>query len=191
MFRGKAQPSAPVMRPSPGIYGLVAEFDTAEGVLEAAEKAHAEGYRTMDAYTPIPIHGLDEALGFKPTRLPWLILAGGLSGAAGLFLFQTWVNVVDYPMNIGGRPYFSWPSFIPVTFEGMVLFASFAAVFGLIAVCGFPQPYHPVANAPRFERASSDLFFLCIESRDPHYDATQTRKFLEGLGAQAVTEVEN
>ena len=120
-----------------------------------------------------------------------LIFAGGLTGAAGMFLFQAWVNVVDYPINIAGRPFFSWPSFIPATFEGMVLLGSFCAVFGLFAVCGFPQPYHPVANAPRFERASSDLFFLCIEARDPKYDATQTRRFLESLGARAVTEVEN
>ncbi len=190
MFKPKTA-AAPAVRPSPGIYGMVAEFDSPDAIVEAAEKAHAEGYRVMDAYTPVPIHGLDEALGFKPTRLPWLILAGGLSGAAGLFGFQVWVNMVDYPLNIGGRPFFSWPSFIPVTFEGMVLFASFCAVFGLIAACGFPQPYHPVANAPRFERASSDLFFLCIESKDPKYDASTTRRFLEGLGAQAVTEVEN
>jgi hypothetical protein len=176
---------------SRGIYGMVAEFATPEAVVEAAEKARAEGYRVMDAYTPVPIHGLDEALGFRPSRLPWLILAGGLLGASGMFFFQSWVNMSDYPLNIGGRPYFSWPAFIPVTFEGMVLLASFAAVFGLIAACGFPQPYHPVANAPRFERASSDLFFLCIEARDPHYDATQTRRFLESLGAQAVSEVEN
>jgi hypothetical protein len=112
-------------------------------------------------------------------------------GASGFFLFMTWVNVVDYPINIGGRPYFSWPAFIPITFEGMVLLGAFSAVFGLFAVCGFPQPYHPVANAPRFERASSDLFFLCIEAKDSKYDATQTRRFLESLGAQAVSEVEN
>jgi hypothetical protein len=183
--------AAPLVTPGRGIYGMVAEFDTPEAVLEAAEKAHAEGYRVMDAYTPIPVHGLDEALGFKPSRLPWLIFAGGLAGAAGMFGFMTWVNTLDYPLNIGGRPYFSWPAFIPITFEGMVLLASFCAVFGLIAVCGFPQPYHPVANAPHFERASIDRFFLCIEARDPHYDAAQTRRFLEGLGAQVVSEVEN
>jgi hypothetical protein len=190
MFKPKAS-AALAVKPSLGIYGMVAEFESPEAIVEAAAKAHSEGYRTMDAYTPIPIHGLDEALGFKPTRLPWLIFAGGLTGASGMFFFQTWVNTMDYPINIGGRPYFSWPAFIPVTFEGMVLLAAFCAVFGLFAVCGFPQPYHPVANAPRFDRASSDLFFLCIESRDPKYDATTTRRFLEGLGARAVTEVEN
>jgi Protein of unknown function (DUF3341) len=190
MFKAKTA-ATPAMRPSPGIYGMVAEFDTPEAILEAAEKAHAAGYRVMDAYTPTPIHGLDEALGHKPTRLPWLIFAGGLTGASGMFLYMTWVNTVDYPLNIGGRPYFSWPAFIPITFEGMVLLASFCAVFGLFIACGFPQPYHPVANAPRFERASSDLFFLCIEAKDPHYDAAKTRSFMESLGASAVNEVEN
>ncbi|GAB4111597.1 MAG: DUF3341 domain-containing protein [Roseiflexaceae bacterium] len=183
--------TAPAVQASPGIYGMVAEFTDAEALVEAAHKAYAEGYRKMDAYTPIPVHGLDEALGFKPTRLPWAIFVMGLLGASGLFGFMTWVNVIDYPINIGGRPYFSWPSFIPITFEGMVLGAAYTAVFGLFAVCGFPQLYHPISNTPRFERASSDLFFLCIEARDPKYDASQTRKFMEGLGAQAVSEVEN
>jgi Protein of unknown function (DUF3341) len=169
----------------------VAEFEDPDAIVEAAHKAHAEGYRNMDAYTPIPVHGLDEALGHKPTRLPWLIFAGGLTGASGMFLFMTWVNTMDYPLNIGGRPYFSWPAFIPITFEGMVLLASFCAVFGLFWVCGFPQMYHPVANAPHFDRASTDRFFLCIEAKDANYDASQTRRFLEGLGANTVTEVEN
>jgi hypothetical protein len=189
MFRSKAG-AAPAIQPSPGIYGMVAEFDTPEAVVAAAEKAHAEGYRKMDAYTPVPVHGLDDALGFKATRLPWLIFAGGLLGSSGMFLYMTWVNTVDFPLNIAGRPYFSWPAFIPITFEGMVLLASFCAVFGLFWVCGFPQLYHPVANAPRFDRASSDLFFLCIEAKDPKYDASQTRRFMETLGAQAVSEVE-
>jgi hypothetical protein len=170
---------------------MVAEFETAEAVLEAANKAHAAGYRRMEAYTPIPVHGLDEALGFRPTRLPWLIFAGCLTGAAGMFLFQSWVHVMDYPLNIGGRPYFSWPAFIPVTFEGMVLLGSICAVFGLFAICGFPQPYHSISNTPNFERATSDRFFLCIESADPSYDTTQTRRFLEGLSPLAVSEVEN
>ncbi|HEU5088319.1 MAG TPA: DUF3341 domain-containing protein [Roseiflexaceae bacterium] len=170
---------------------MAAEFDTAEAVLDAAHKAYAAGYRRMDAYTPIPVHGLDEALGFRPTRLPWLIFLGGVTGAAGMFYFQTWINVMDYPLNIGGRPYFSWPAFIPATFEGMVLLASICAVFGLFAICGFPQPYHPMANAPHFERASSDRFFLCIEAHDGNYDTVQTRRFLESLQPLAVTEVEN
>ena len=183
--------AAPRVKASTGTYGMVAEFDNTDAIVAAAERAHAAGYRRMDAYTPIPIHGLDEALGFRPTRLPWLVFAAGLFGASLLFLYQTWVNVVDYPLNIAGRPYFSWISFVPATFEGMVLFASFAAVFGLFAICGFPQPYHPVANAPHFERASSDLFFLCIEARDPKYDSTETRRFLESLKPGIVTEVEN
>lgn len=190
MFRQRATPT-PKPKPNYGTYGLMAEFGSAEDILEAAHKAYAAGYRKMEAYTPIPVHGLDAAIGYPGTRLPYLIFAGGLTGAAGMFLFQTWVNVMDYPLNIGGRPYFSWPSFIPVTFEGMVLFASFAAVIGLIAFCGLPMPYHPVFNTPRFERASSDLFFLSIEASDPLYDRVQTQKFLESLHPQAVSEVEN
>jgi hypothetical protein len=116
------------------------------------------------------------------------VLAGGITGASGLFGFMTWVNLVDYPMNIGGRPNFSWPAFVPITFEGMVLFAALAAVFGLILVCGLPMPYHPVFNAPGFERASVNGFFLCIEAKDPQYDAANASSLLTKLGATAVHE---
>jgi hypothetical protein len=166
----------------------MAEFRDTSSLIHAAEQLRDAGYTKIEAYTPIPVHGLDEAIGHKPSRLPWLVLAGGLLGSSGLFGFMTWVNLVDYPMNIGGRPYFSWPAFVPITFEGMVLFSAFAAVFGLFFLCGFPQPYHPVFNAPGFERATTDGFFLCIETSDPLYDAAKAKSFLTGLGAHAVNE---
>jgi hypothetical protein len=186
--RGAKAPAAPAQ---PTLYGLMAQFDNPEKLLEAAEKTHAEGYTKIDAYSPIPIHGLDEAIGAKYTRLPWLIFMGGLLGAGGIFGLASWVNLVDYPINVGGRPLFSWPAFIPITFEGMVLLASFAAVFGMIGLNGLPMPYHPVFNAPNFERATDDLFFLCVEATDPKFDQVQTRRFLEGLGAQLVSTVDN
>lgn len=190
MLRRNAQ-RAPKAAAQPGLYGLVAEFADADAILAAAEKARAAGYTKIEAYTPIPVHGLDEALGFRRTRLPWLILVGGLLGAAGIFGLATWVNVFEYPINVGGRPLFSWPAFIPITFEGMVLLASFAAVFGMIGLNGLPMPYHPMFNTPNFERATNDLFFLAVEAGDPQFDLARTRQFLESLGAQQVSSVEN
>jgi hypothetical protein len=185
----KAPKAARVVQPT--LYGLSAQFDDADAILAAAEKTRAAGYTQIDAYTPIPVHGLDEALGFRRTRLPWLILLGGLIGAAGIFGLATWVNVFEYPINIGGRPLFSWPAFIPITFEGMVLLAAFAAVFGMLGLNGLPMPYHPMFNTPNFERATNDLFFLTIEASDPQFEIGKTRQFLESLGAQQVSSVEN
>ena len=173
---------------SPGTYGIMAEFADSSALIHAASHIRDAGYTKVEAFTPIPVHGLDAAIGHKPSRLPWLVLAGGLTGAIGLFSFMTWVNLIDYPMNIGGRPHFSWPAFVPITFEGMVLFSAFAAVFGLFLICGFPSHYHPVFNAPGFERASTDGFFLCIESSDPLYDTAKAKSTLIGLGAHAVNE---
>jgi hypothetical protein len=182
---------APKAAAQPTLYGLVAQFDDPDKLLVAAEKARAGGYTKIEAYTPIPVHGLDDALGHRRTRLPWLILLGGLTGAAGIFGLATWVNVFEYPINVGGRPLFSWPAFIPITFEGMVLLAAFAAVFGMLGLNGFPQPYHPIFNTPNFERATNDLFFLAVEATDPQFELTKTRQFLEGLGAQLVSSVDN
>ncbi|HEU4327811.1 MAG TPA: DUF3341 domain-containing protein [Roseiflexaceae bacterium] len=176
--------------PAP-LYGIVAEFETAEQVLEAARSAQAAGYTQMDAFSPLPIEGLSEAVGFKGTRLSRVVLLGGLSGATSAFLLQTIGMVFDYPYNIGGRPLFSWPMFIPITFEGTILFAAFSAVIGLIVACGFPAPYHPVFNTPNFERASQDRFFLAIEAIDPQFDRSRTKQFMEGLGAYKVSEVES
>lgn len=173
---------------SPATYGVMAEFTESSALLHAAEHLRDAGYTKVEAYTPIPVHGLDAAIGHKPSRLPWLVLAGGLTGAIGFFGFMTWVNVIDYPMNVGGRPNFSWPAFIPITFEGMILFSAFAAVFGLFIFSGLPSHYHPVFNAPGFERATTDGFFLCIETSDPLYDAAKAKSILTGLGATAVNE---
>ncbi len=189
--RNAVRTKAPKVSTEPGLYGLMAEFDNAEALLAAAEKTRDAGYKQFEAYTPIPIHGLDEAVGYRGTRLPWVIFGAGLLGAGGMFALQTWINLAAYPMNIGGRPLFSWPAFIPATFEGMVLLSAFAAVFGLIAACGLPRPYHPVFNAPNFERASVDRFFLCIEAADPKFELKRTRQFLESLEPLAVSTVDN
>jgi hypothetical protein len=172
------------------VYGLLAKFDSADQVLAAAEKSYAAGYREMDAYTPFPVEGLSDAIGFHKTHVPLICLIGGLTGCLGGFFLQWWPNVIGYPLNIGGKPYNSWPSFIPITFELTVLCAGLATVFGMLALNGFPQPYHPVFNVSSFEAASNDKFFLCIEARDVKFDAQTTREFLLGLNAQEVSEIE-
>ncbi len=172
------------------LYGLLAEFDTPDDLVAAAERAHADGYRRLDAYTPFPVHGLAEAIGFRTNRLPLLVLIGGILGAGFGFFSQYWAAVFDYPINVGGRPLNSWPAFIPITFEVTILLAALTAVLGMLALNGLPQPYHPVFNAPRFALATRDRFFLCIEAADPRFDPQATRKFLEDLGAKEVTDVE-
>lgn len=172
------------------LYGIIAEFESAEELLHAAKRAREAGYTQMDAYSPFPVHGLSEAIGFEDHKVPWTVFLAGVAGAIAGFSLQYYISVVDYPLNVGGRPFLSWPSFIPVTFETTVLFAAFGAFIGMLAFNGLPQPYHPVFNAPRFERASQDRFFLCIEAKDPLFDRTKTRQFLENLGARLVSEVE-
>jgi hypothetical protein len=172
------------------IYGLLAEFEAPEDLVSAAERAYADGYRHMDAHTPFPVHGLAEAIGFHTNRVPLLVLIGGIVGAGVGFFSQYWASVIDYPINVGGRPLNSWPAFIPITFEVTILVAALTAVLGMLALNGLPQPYHPVFNAPRFALATRDRFFLCIEAADPRFDPVATRAFLEGLGAKEVTDVE-
>jgi hypothetical protein len=172
------------------IYGLMAEFDGPETLLDAARRSFAEGYRRMDAYSPFPVDGLAEAIGFHKTRLPLLVLIGGIVGCVGGFYLQYWASVIDYPLNIGGRPLNSWPMFIPVTFELTILVAGLTAVLGLLALNGLPMPYHPVFNVERFQFATRNRFFLCIESADPKFDPEATRRFLESCGPQGVYEVE-
>jgi hypothetical protein len=172
------------------IYGLMAEFSDPDALLAAARRASDEGFQKMDAYTPFPVEGLAEAIGFQRTRVPLIVLIGGLIGCGGGFLLQYWISVIDYPINIGGRPLNSWPSFIPVTFELTILLAALSAVFGLLALNGLPMPYHPVFNVDRFELASRNRFFLCIEAADPKFDPQGTRSFLEGTGAEGVYDVE-
>jgi ActD protein len=171
------------------IYGLMAEFTQAEELVTAARRAHDEGYRRMDAFTPYALSELPEAIGFRRNRLPMVVLIGGLFGGIGAFLMQYYASAIDYPINVGGRPLNSWPSFIPVTFELTVLAAAFAAVLGMLGLNGLPMPYHPVFNVPRFELASRNRFFLCIQSDDPKFDLRETRQFLESLGPRDVCEV--
>lgn len=174
----------------PPIYGLMAEFDEPQRVLAATEQAYAAGYRKMDAYTPYPIEGLPEALGKHYTRLGWIVLAGGLVGCVGGFALAHYASAVSYPLNIGGKPFNSWPAFVPVVFECTVLAAAFSAVLGMLGLNGLPQPYHPVFNVPRFALASRNRFFLCIEAQDEKFDRAGTRKFLEEVSGHEVYEVE-
>src|SRR5262247_1362298 len=173
------------------IYGLMAEFAEPEALLEAARRSFAEGYRRMDAYSPFPIDGLAEAIGFHKTRIPLIVLIGGIIGCVGGFYLQYWVSVIDYPINVGGRPFNSWPSFIPVTFELTILLAALSAVLGMLALNGLPMHYHPVFNVERLELASRNRFFLCIEAIDPKFDSEATRRFLASAGSQGVYEVEH
>jgi hypothetical protein len=172
------------------IYGLMAEFDQPEPLVEAAKRAHAAGYRHMDAYAPMPVEGLAEAIGFRKTLIQKLVLVAGICGATGGFTLCYWMTVIAYPHNVAGRPLNSWPAYVPITFESMVLVACLTAVIGMLALNGLPMPYHPVFNVKEFERASRDRFFLCIEATDPKFDAAATREFLESLHPMEVAEVE-
>jgi ActD protein len=171
------------------LYGLMAEFEDPTSLVNAAQRAHREGYRRLDAYSPYPIEELHEALGAHHTRLPLIVLLGGLAGCIGGYSLQYWVSAITYPLNIGGKPFHSWPAFIPVTFECTILVAALSAVLGMLALNGLPQPHHPVFNVPRFALASRNRFFLCIESVDPLFDLEATRRFLETLGPREVSTV--
>lgn len=175
----------------PDIYGVMAEFHGPHELLVAAEAAQEKGYTVLDAYSPFPVEGVAEAIGFRRTRLPWVVLAGGIIGCVGGYFMQYWMSAVDYPINVGGRPYNSVPYFIPITFEITILFAALTAVFGMLASNKLPMPYHPVFNVPRFQFASRDKFFLCIEARDPMFDRVATMEFLQGLNADDVVEVDH
>jgi Alternative complex III, ActD subunit len=165
-----------------GTYGLLAKFNNQEDLITAARRTYETGYRRFDTFSPYPVPELAEAMHLRSSPLPFVILAGGIIGMVGAFFMMTFATVVDYPINIGGRPLFSWPAYIPITFELTVLFASFAGILGMFIVTRFPMPYHPIFN--------SDDFYLSIEASDPMYNLERTRSFLENLGSAQVTEVE-
>jgi hypothetical protein len=173
------------------MHGVMGEFETPEQLLAAARKAREAGYKHIDAYTPFPIEGLAQAIGFRWTAVPLITLLGGIGGGLTGFGLQYWAAAITYPQNIGGRPLNSWPAFIPVTFELTVLGASICAVVGMLALNKLPQPYHPVFSVDRFARASTDRFFLLIESRDAKFDLAETARFLQGVRALHVDEVKD
>ncbi len=172
------------------LYGLMAEFEHAEPLVEAARQAREQGYERVEAYTPFPVEGLSDALGHRDKWVPLIMLAGGVLGCAAGFGLIYWCTVSAYPLNVGGRPLFGWPYFVPITFEVTVLVSALSGVVGMLLLNGLPMPYHPVFDAPDFARASSDRFFLCIEASDPRFDRKGTREYLESLGALSVSEVE-
>lgn len=174
---------------NPPIYGVMAEFDNPTSLVNAAREARARGYRKLDTYTPFPIEELAEVLHLPKSKLPLIVLIGGILGGLTGYLMQYYVTVIYFPINVAGRPLHSWPMYIVITFELTILFAALSAVFGLLAVCGLPMPYHPAFNVPRFVLASRNRFFLCIEARDPLFDRKATEDFLESLDAQEVSEV--
>lgn len=173
------------------LYGLLAKFDTPENLVSAARRVVQAGYRKFDAYTPYPVEELERAMRLKPSPLPYVILTGGILGGVGGFFMQAYATVVDLPLNIGGRPLFSWPTYIPISFELTILLAALAGVLGLFVVTRFPQPYHPVFNSEDFvAHGSTDSFYLNIEASDPNFDLERTREFMQVLGAVQVSEIE-
>jgi len=171
------------------IYGVMAEFDNPTALVNAARAVREKGYRKLDAYSPFPIEELSGALGLHKNKLPLIVLCGGILGGLTGYLLQYYVTVIDFPINIGGRPLHSWPAYIIITFELTILFAAISAVLGLLGLCGLPMPYHPTFNAPRFALASRNRFFLCIEADDPLFDHDRTSAFLETLEPREVSEV--
>lgn len=171
------------------IYGIMAEFDSPTTLLEAARQTYKAGYRKIDAYSPFPIEGLAEEIGFHHDEVALVVLICAVIGGISGYLLQYWCSVIAYPINVGGRPYHSWPSFIVITFEMTILFGAISALFGMLALNGLPMPYHPVFNVPRFAMASKDRFFLIVFSSDPQYDPTRTRRFLEKLQPRSISEV--
>lgn len=170
-------------------YGLMAEFPDAQSLLAAVRRVRDAGYTKFDAFSPFPIHGMADAIGFKERSVAPIVLGGGLVGLMVGYGLEYWTSVIAYPLNIGGRPYHSWPMFIPPAFETTILFAAISAVVGMLALNGLPQPYHPVFNAPRFSLASQDSFFLVIESDDPKFESDGTRRMLDSLQPREVVEV--
>lgn len=176
--------------PTNRLHGVMAEFDSAQAVVDAARKTMAHGFTRVEAYSPVPVEELNDIIHQTRTILPKLVLGGGLAGMATGFGLQYWASAIEYPMNVGGRPQASWITFIIPSYELTILFAALTAVFGLIILSGLPQPYHPVFNVERFSMASSDKFFLVVESADPKFDPHATAEFLRGTGAKGVYDVD-
>jgi len=174
---------------APSLYGLVAEFDTPTDLVNACKAAYAEGYREMDAYSPFPIEEASEAIGFHKSAVPLIVLVGGILGGLSGFGLQYWINVIAYPLNIGGKPFNSWPAFIVPTFEMTILFAGLSGMFGMFALNGLPRPYHPLFHVEQFSKVTRNRFFLCVESTDPKFDLTGTQQFMERLKPLSISEV--
>jgi hypothetical protein len=174
---------------APVVYGLMAEFDKPADVVAATRDAYAAGYRYMEAYTPFPVEGLAEALGFERNGMARIVLLGGLIGGLGGFFMMWYSSVVHFPLDIGGRPYNSWPAFIPITFELTILVAALSAVFGMLGLNGLPRPHHPVFNVPNFALASRNRFFLCLQARDPLFDVEGSRAFLAERAPRTISVV--
>lgn len=171
------------------LFGILAEFADPESLVAAASQVQGAGYRRFEAYSPLPIEGLAEAVGFHRTRLPLVVLIGGILGGSGGYLLQWWASTIAYPLNVGGRPLHSWPAFLPVTFETTVLAAALAGVLGMLALNGLPRPHHPLFAIPRFAHASRDAFFLCILASDRQFDPPAVREFLQSLRPVEITDV--
>ena len=174
---------------APSTYGLVAEFDTPTDLVNACKAAYAEGYREMDAYSPFPVEEASEAIGFHKSAVPLIVLVGGILGGLSGFGLQYWINVIAYPLNIGGKPFNSWPAFIVPTFEMTILFAGLSGMFGMFALNGLPRPYHPLFHVDQFSKVTRNRFFLCVESSDPKFDLTGTQQFMERLKPLSISEV--
>lgn len=171
------------------LYGLMAEFTQAKDVLEATRRVRSEGYRDVEVYTPFPVEGLSESIGFSRNRVAVVVFCGGLIGGIGGYFMQWFSAVKDYPFNIGGRPLHSWPAFLIPTFEMVVLGAALCAFFGMLILNGLPKLHHPVFNTPRFDLAMRNGFFLCIKTSDPHFDRENTARLLDDLGPARVSEI--
>ena len=177
-------------RHAPPLYGVIAEFENPSDLVAAARRVYTLGYRRINGYSPYPIEELSEAIGFTHTSLPLIVFMGGLVGGIGGFLMQYYIEVIDYPINVGGKPYNSWPAFIPITFEMTVLVAAFSAVLGMLVLNKLPQPYHPVFNLPNFAMATRDRFFLAVEANDPKFEHAEVVELLKSLNALEVSDVE-
>ena len=171
-------------------YGNLAEFRTPADLYHACERVRDAGLTRWDAHTPFPVHGLKGAMGLRRSPLPWIVLVMGLTGAALGFVLQWWVHASAYPLVISGKPFFSWPAFIPITFEVAVLFAALGAVFGMLGLNRLPMHHHPLFQSTLFERVTDDAFFISIESWDPRFEPSATRTLLESLGARRVELLE-